>query len=168
MKTETYLIKHEYDQDKKEMISKPCKLEMRWKIYDSFACLEILGMEQDRETIKHLLYCHKDQTINILNTLNEQVEHEDDLKPCKKDRFFFNENIGLQWNLQSKIKGFKIFTDDTDENKVLVGNDIETALEILENNGYIIELEKEQPTYQLGLHGQLDLEDLIATKQGVK
>ena len=37
------------------------------------------------------------------------------------------------------IKSFKIFTDDTD--KVLVGNDIETALEILENNGYIIEVE---------------------------
>jgi len=39
------------------------------------------------------------------------------------------------------IKSFKIFTDDTDEDKVLVGNDIETALEILENNGYIIEVE---------------------------
>ena len=89
MKTETYLIKHEYDQEKKEMISKPCKLEMRWKIYDSFACLEIIGFEQNRETIKHLLYCHKDQTINILHTLNEQVEHKDNLEPCNKDRFFF-------------------------------------------------------------------------------
>ena len=41
----------------------------------------------------------------------------------------------------SKIKSFKIYTDDTDEEKVLVGNDIDTALEILENNGYIIEVE---------------------------
>ena len=40
-----------------------------------------------------------------------------------------------------KIKSFKIYTDDTDEEKVLVGNDIDTALEILENNGYIIEVE---------------------------
>tara|TARA_R100001460_G_scaffold88156_1_gene129660 strand:- start:17 stop:184 length:168 start_codon:yes stop_codon:yes gene_type:complete len=39
------------------------------------------------------------------------------------------------------IKSFKIFTDDADEDKVLVGNDIETALEILENNGYIVEVE---------------------------
>ena len=44
----------------------------------------------------------------------------------------------------SKIKSFKIYTDDTNdgvEEKVLVGNDIDTALEILENNGYIIEVE---------------------------
>jgi len=41
----------------------------------------------------------------------------------------------------SKIKSFKIYTDDTDEEKVLVGNDIDTALEILENNGYIVEVE---------------------------
>ena len=40
-----------------------------------------------------------------------------------------------------KIKNFKIYTDDTD--KVLVGDDLETALEILENNGYIVEVEYE-------------------------
>ena len=33
-----------------------------------------------------------------------------------------------------KIKTFKIYTEDTDEEKILVGNDINTALEILENN----------------------------------
>ena len=162
MKTETYLIKHDYDQDKKEMVSKPCKVEMRWKIYDSFACLEIVGFENKAETIKHLLYCHKDQTINIFNSLNEQIDNADDLEPCKKDRFFFNESVGIQHVSQSKIKSFKIFTDD----KILVGNDIDTALEILENNGYIVELEKEQSNYQLGLHGQLDLEDLISKKEG--
>tara|TARA_A100000172_G_scaffold80016_1_gene68440 strand:- start:227 stop:418 length:192 start_codon:yes stop_codon:yes gene_type:complete len=42
------------------------------------------------------------------------------------------------------IKSFKIYTDDADEEKVLVGNDIDTALEILENNGYIIEVEYEK------------------------
>ena len=46
--------------------------------------------------------------------------------------------------MEQIIKGFKIFTDDTDENKVLVGNSIETALEILENNGYTIEVEYEK------------------------
>ena len=47
---------------------------------------------------------------------------------------------------KNKIKGFKIYTDDTDdgvEEKVLVGDDIDTALEILENNGYIVEVEYE-------------------------
>ena len=43
----------------------------------------------------------------------------------------------------SKVKSFKIYTDDTDEDKVLVGNSLETALEILENNGYIVEVEYE-------------------------
>ncbi len=42
-----------------------------------------------------------------------------------------------------KIKSFKIYTDDIDEDKILVGNDIETALEILENNGYSVEVEYE-------------------------
>ena len=41
----------------------------------------------------------------------------------------------------NKIKSFEIYTDD--EDKVLVGNSLETALEILENNGYIVEVEYE-------------------------
>ena len=44
----------------------------------------------------------------------------------------------------TKIKSFEIYIDDTDEDKVLVGNDVETALEILENNGYIVEVEYEK------------------------
>ena len=43
----------------------------------------------------------------------------------------------------TKIKSFEIYIDDTDEDKVLVGNDLNTALEILENNGYIVEVEYE-------------------------
>ena len=51
-------------------------------------------------------------------------------------------NIPLERKIMKQvIKSFKIYTDDTDEEKVLVGNDINTALEILENNGYIIEVE---------------------------
>lgn len=129
MKTETYLIKHEYDQNKKEMISKPCKVEMRWKIYDSFACLEILGIEKDRETIKHLLYCHKDQDLTIMPAINEQVEFADDIESVNKDRVSID-------------RGFDIIS----------ANDLAPP--------------KEQVNW--GLHGQLDLEDLIATKQGVK
>jgi len=43
-----------------------------------------------------------------------------------------------------EIKSFKIYTDDSIdgvEEKILVGNNIETALEILENNGYLVEVE---------------------------
>ena len=43
--------------------------------------------------------------------------------------------------MESKVKSFKIYTDD--EDKVLIGNSLETALEILENNGYIVEVEYE-------------------------
>ncbi len=43
-----------------------------------------------------------------------------------------------------KIKSFKIYVDDTDEDKILVGDSIDTALEILENNGYIVEVEYEK------------------------
>ena len=103
METKTYLLKHEYDQDKKEMISKPCRINMRWKIYDTFACLEIIGVEHQEETIKHQLICHKDQTIKILNSLNEQIEHEADLEPCTKDRFYFNESVGIQWGLHGQL-----------------------------------------------------------------
>ena len=52
------------------------------------------------------------------------------------------EEIGLSL-YDDKIKSFKIYTDDTDEDKVLVGDDIDTALEILENNGYSVEVEYE-------------------------
>ena len=42
-----------------------------------------------------------------------------------------------------KIKNFEIFTDNADEKKMLVGNNLDNALEILENNGYIVEVEYE-------------------------
>ena len=58
--------------------------------------------------------------------------------------------------MQNKIKSFKIYTDDTNysDNKVLVGNDIETALEILENNGYLIEVEYERKKMFKNIFGE--------------
>ena len=47
-----------------------------------------------------------------------------------------------------KIKTIKVYTDEND--KVLVANDIESVLEILESNGYIVEVEYEQPTRKEG------------------
>jgi len=41
----------------------------------------------------------------------------------------------------NKIKSFKIYTDDTDEdNPTLVGDNIDTALELLSSHGYIVEV----------------------------
>tara|TARA_R100001163_G_scaffold10156_1_gene9604 strand:+ start:297 stop:539 length:243 start_codon:yes stop_codon:yes gene_type:complete len=65
---------------------------------------------------------------------------------CKIWEQCYGENLKVEYqgfykHLKRDIKNFKIYTDDTDEDKVLVGDDIDTALEILENNGYIIESE---------------------------
>ena len=59
----------------------------------------------------------------------------------------------------TKIKSFKIYTDDTDEDKVLVGNDLNTALEILENNGYIVEAEDEEDEKESKNREQLIIKD---------
>tara|TARA_E500000318_G_C3411100_1_gene153607 strand:+ start:373 stop:525 length:153 start_codon:yes stop_codon:yes gene_type:complete len=41
----------------------------------------------------------------------------------------------------TKIKSFKVYTDDADESKKLVSNNnLDKILEILENNGYIVEV----------------------------
>ncbi len=48
--------------------------------------------------------------------------------------------VSCHENMMSKIKNFKIYTS---EDRVLVANSLETALEILENNGYIVEVEYE-------------------------
>ena len=65
---------------------------------------------------------------------------------CREDADNFEvEEISL-YLYNKVVKTFKIYTDDTDdgvEEKELVGEDVETALEILENNGYIVEVEYE-------------------------
>ena len=54
----------------------------------------------------------------------------------------------------NKIKSFEIYTDD--EDKVLVGNSLETALEILENNGYIVEVEYENTPTEKTIINNID------------
>ena len=54
----------------------------------------------------------------------------------------------------NKIKSFEIYTDD--EDKVLVGNSLETALEILENNGYHIEIEYENTPTEKTIINNID------------
>tara|TARA_R100001224_G_scaffold102679_1_gene74961 strand:- start:354 stop:500 length:147 start_codon:yes stop_codon:yes gene_type:complete len=40
----------------------------------------------------------------------------------------------------NKIKSFKIYVADTGEGNVLVGDNIDTALELLSSHGYIVEV----------------------------
>ena len=47
--------------------------------------------------------------------------------------------------MTNQMKSFRVYTDDADEEKRLVSNnDLVKVLEILENNGYIVEVEYKQ------------------------
>ena len=85
--------------------------------------------------------CYEATTDNFEKWLEEHNSHRE--KDFQEDADDFEvEEISL-YLYNKVVKTFKIYTDDTDEDKVLVGDDVETALEILENNGYIIEVEYE-------------------------
>ena len=87
--------------------------------------------------------CYEATTDNFDKWLEEHNSHRE--KDFQEDADEFEvKPISLSlYDDKNKIKSFKIYTDDADENKVLVGNNIDTALEILENNGYIVEVEYE-------------------------
>ena len=85
--------------------------------------------------------CYETTTDNFEKWLEEHNSHREEDCQERADDFEVKEiKLSLY---DDKIKSFKIYTDDTDEDKVLVGDDVETALEILENNGYIVEVEYE-------------------------
>ena len=76
METKTYLIKHEYNyKDKKLESISGSTITVQFKIMDSLAVLEIVGTLKGRtyEEIKHVIICHKDQNLLVLNTIDEQV-----------------------------------------------------------------------------------------------
>jgi len=124
METKQYLIKSEYDFNKKKFNAvNNCELTVQFKIMDSCCLVEIVGRYNGRtnEEFKHQIFCHKDQMLKVLPNVNDQVEKFNE--PFNKDRVLIDQRIGI------------IF-------------------------------EEEQKSYQLGLHGQLDLEDAIAEKKG--
>jgi|TARA_R110001606_G_scaffold190734_1_gene338700 hypothetical protein len=41
------------------------------------------------------------------------------------------------------ITSFKVYSDDADEEKVLCADSLDKVLEILENNGYIVEVKRD-------------------------
>jgi len=90
METKTYLIKHEYNYKDKKMDSiSGSTITVQFKIMDSLAVLEIVGTLKGRtyEEIKHVIICHKDQNLLVLNTKDEQVNNHG--QEFDKDRIRF-------------------------------------------------------------------------------
>jgi len=90
METKTYLIKHEYNYEDKKLDSiSGSTITVQFKIMDSLAVLEIVGTLKGRthEEIKHIIICHKDQNLLVLNTIDEQVNNSG--QEFDKDRIRF-------------------------------------------------------------------------------
>ena len=90
METKTYLIKHEYNYKDKKMDSiSGSTITVQFKIMDSLAVLEIVGTLKGRthEEIKHVIICHKDQNLLVLNTKDDQINNQG--KEFDKDRIRF-------------------------------------------------------------------------------
>ena len=119
METKTYLIKTKFDYSTNELVQVDGNnLTIEFKIMDKYAMIEIVGRLKDRtfEEFKHQIICNKNQVIQMLPNVNDQVEKFDQR---------INENV-------DRIHFDQVFKND----------------------------------YQLGLHGQIDLEDLISEKEG--
>jgi|TARA_R110001583_G_scaffold99619_1_gene245023 hypothetical protein len=90
METKTYLIKHEYNyEDKKIDNISGSTITVQFKIMDSLAVLEIVGTlkGQTHEEIKHIIICHKDQDLLVLNTKDDQIDNQG--QEFDKDRIRF-------------------------------------------------------------------------------
>ena len=90
METKTYLIKHEYNYEDKKLDSiSGSTITVQFKIMDSLAVLEIVGTlkGQTYEEIKHVIICHKDQNLLVLNTKDDQVNNSG--QEFEKDRIRF-------------------------------------------------------------------------------
>ena len=90
METKTYLIKHEYNyKDKKLDSISGSTITVQFKIMDSLAVLEIVGTLKGRthEEIKHVILCHKDQDLLVLNTKDDQIDNQG--QEFDKDRVRF-------------------------------------------------------------------------------
>ena len=115
METKTYLVNTTWDhfkKDLKQIDNNP--ITIQFKIMDKYSVIEIIGKKNGLsfEEFKHQIICNKNQNIQVLSNINDQVEKEGEPINANVDRVHFDQ------------------------------------------------------VYQLGLHGQLDLEDLISEKEG--
>ena len=165
METKTYLIKHEYNyKDKKLESISGSTITVQFKIMDSLAVLEIVGTLKGRthEEIKHIIICHKDQNLLVLNTIDEQVNNsgqefdkdrirfETTHEELKIDHGQFDEELFID---QKVIFNTKHLIRDTFNSTVL--NELqELIVDVLAN--------REDSQKEI----QIDLEDLINEKVG--
>ena len=165
METKTYLIKHEYNYEDKKIDSiSGSTITVQFKIMDSLAVLEIVGTLKGRthEEIKHVILCHKDQDLLVLNTKDDQVNNngqefdkdrvrfEPTYEENKIDHGQFDEELYID---QKVIFNTKHLIRDTFNTTVL--NELqELIVDVLAN--------REDSKKEI----QVDLEDLINEKVG--
>jgi len=165
METKTYLIKHEYNYKDKKMDSiSGSTITVQFKIMDSLSVLEIVGTLKGRthEEIKHVIMCHKDQNLLVLNTKDDQVNNygqefdkdrirfETTHEELKVDHGQFDEELFID---QKVIFNTKHLIRDTFNSTVL--NELqELIVDVLAN--------REDSQKEI----QVDLEDLINEKVG--
>ena len=89
METKTYLIKTDYDYANKQVVQIDGNtLTIQFRVMDNYSMLEIKGILKDRtnEEFKHQILCHKDQDLTILPTVNDQIDHVDNMESVYQDR----------------------------------------------------------------------------------
>ena len=77
METKTYLINSDYDYKTKKLVQVDGNaLTLQFRIMDNYCMLEIKGTFKDRgvEEFKHQILCHKNQTLQVLENVNDQIE----------------------------------------------------------------------------------------------
>jgi hypothetical protein len=90
METKTYLIKSDYDHKTKKLVQVDGNtLTIQFSIMDKYSMVEIKGTLKGRthEEIKHVILCHKDQDLLVLNTKDDQVNNNG--QEFDKDRIRF-------------------------------------------------------------------------------
>ena len=94
METKTYLIKTKFDYSTKELVQVDGNnLTIEFKIMDKYALIEIIGRLKDRtvEEFKHQIICNKNQDIQMLPNVNDQVEKFDQRINENVDRVHFDQ-----------------------------------------------------------------------------
>ena len=169
METKTYLIKTKFDYSTKELVQVDGNnLTIEFKIMDKYALIEIVGRLKDRtvEEFKHQIICNKNQVIQMLPNVNDQVEKFDQRINENVDRVHFDQvfkndyQLGLhgQLNEDEYIDPKVIFNT-----KHLIRDTFKTDV-LKELQELIPDVLANREDSQKGT--QIDLEDLISEKEG--
>ena len=169
METKTYLIKTKFDYSTKELVQVDGNnLTIQFKIMDKYSVIEIIGTLKDRTTeeFKHQIICNKNQNIQVLTNVNDQVEKFDQRINENVDRIHFDQvfkndyQLGLhgQLNEDEYIDPKIIFNT-----KHLIRDTFKTDV-LKELQELIIDVLANREDSQKPI--QIELEDLISEKEG--